>query len=43
VQAAGTQVGLCDWRPRCGRFSAVKIAATTNKKRKAVPEAVGAA
>lgn len=41
VQAAGTQVGLCDWRPRCGRFTAEKIANVPAKKRK--PEAVGAA
>lgn len=25
VHAAGTQVGLCDWRPRCGRFTATKV------------------
>jgi len=43
VQSAGTQVGLCDWRPRCGRFTAEKFAATNPKKRKAAPEAVGAA
>jgi hypothetical protein len=43
VHAAGTQVGLCDWRPRCGRFTAEKVAATTPKNRKTAPEAVGAA
>lgn len=41
VHAAGTQVGLCDWRPRCGRFTAELLVET--KKRKAEPEAVGAA
>lgn len=41
VNSAGTQVGLCDWRPRCGRFTAEKVANVTPKKRK--PEAVGAA
>jgi hypothetical protein len=41
VHAAGTQVGLCDWRPRCGRFTAEKIENLTPKKRK--PETVGAA
>jgi len=41
VDAAGTQVGLCDWRPRCGRFTAELLAET--KKRKTEPEAVGAA
>lgn len=40
MQAAGTQVGLCDWRPRCGRFTAEKIATVSTKKRK--PELAGA-
>jgi len=40
VHSAGTQVGLCDWRPRCGRFTAEVLVET--KKRKAEPEAVGA-
>ena len=25
VQTAGVQVGLCDWRPRYGRFTVEKI------------------
>ena len=40
VNSAGTQVGLCDWRPRCGRFTAEKVAIV--KTRKQAPEAVGA-
>lgn len=40
VHAAGTQVGLCDWRPRCGRFTAEKLAAV--KERKKTPGAVAA-
>lgn len=41
MHAGGTQVGLCDWRPRCGRFSVEKVA--NIKPKKAAPEAVGAA
>jgi len=41
VHAAGTQVGLCDWRPRCGRFTAEKVAVV--KARKQAPESVGVA
>lgn len=40
VHAAGTQVGLCDWRPRCGRFTAEKVA--TAKKKSKSGETVGA-
>lgn len=25
MQVAGTQIGLCDWRPQHGRFEAVRI------------------
>lgn len=37
VHSAGTQVGLCDWRPRCGRFTAEKI--VESKKRTTSPSA----
>jgi len=25
IQTAGVQVGICDWRPRYGRFTAARI------------------
>ena len=40
VHAAGTQVGLCDWRPRCGRFTAEKIQNVSPKARKLEPVGV---
>jgi hypothetical protein len=40
VVSGGTQVGLCDWRPKFGRFTAEKL--SENKSRKAAPQAVGA-
>jgi hypothetical protein len=42
VNSAGTQVGLCDWRPRCGRFTAEKVENVTVKKARREREAVGA-
>lgn len=41
VNSGGTQIGLCDWRPKFGRFTAEKV--VENKRRKAEPGAVGAA
>lgn len=41
VHSAGTQIGLCDWRPRCGRFTAEKVENVTPKRRNL--EAVGVA
>jgi hypothetical protein len=42
VNSAGTQVGLCDWRPRCGRFTAEKVENVTIKKARRERETVGA-
>jgi len=42
VNSAGTQVGLCDWRPRCGRFTAEKVENVTVKKARRERETVGA-
>jgi len=42
VNAAGTQIGLCDWRPRCGRFTAEKVENVTIKKARRERETVGA-
>ncbi|NDG19284.1 MAG: hypothetical protein EB117_13560 [Betaproteobacteria bacterium] len=41
MSSGGTQVGLCDWRPKFGRFTAEKL--DENKARVRRQESVGAA